>query len=131
MKYWRKVDITVSSAYKRTKSFKYTASSISKSSVIDVRPLTFRSFKNCSRSFKGRLHNLSIQCQLDIFDKTVKPILLYGCETWGFGKNDIIERVHLKFCKLLLHVKTSMSFDQYAIIRTLMSMSIGYRPNSP
>ena len=25
---------------------------------------------------KGRLHNLSIQCQLDIFDKTVKPILL-------------------------------------------------------
>jgi hypothetical protein len=56
---------------------------------------------------KGRLHNLSIQCQLDIFDKTVKPILLYGCETWGFGKNDIIERVHLKFCKLLLHVKTS------------------------
>ena len=33
--------------------------------------------------------------------------LLYGCETWGFGKNDIIERVHLKFCKLLLYVKTS------------------------
>ena len=40
---------------------------------------------------KGRLHNLSMQCQLDIFDKTVKPILLYDCETWGFGKNDIIE----------------------------------------
>jgi hypothetical protein len=39
-------------AYKSTKSFKYTSSSISKSSVIDVRPLTFRSFKNCSRSFK-------------------------------------------------------------------------------
>jgi hypothetical protein len=29
---------------------------------------------------KGRLHNLSIQCQLDIFDKTVKPILLYDCD---------------------------------------------------
>ena len=43
------------------------------------------------------------------FDKTVKPILLYGCETWGFRKNDIIERVHLTFCKLLLHVKTSTS----------------------
>ena len=56
---------------------------------------------------KDRLHNLSIQCQLDIFYETVKPILLYGCETCGFGKNDIIERVHLKFCKLLLHVKTS------------------------
>jgi hypothetical protein len=31
---------------------KLLSSSISKSSVIDVRPLTFRSFKNCSRSFK-------------------------------------------------------------------------------
>jgi hypothetical protein len=30
---------------------------------------------------KGRIHNLSIQCQLDIFYETVKPILLYGCET--------------------------------------------------
>jgi hypothetical protein len=44
--------ITVSSAYKSTKSFKYTSSSISKSSVIDVRPLTFLSFKNC---FKANL----------------------------------------------------------------------------
>ena len=39
--------------------------------------------------------------------KIVKPILLYGCEIWGFGQNDIIERVHLKFCKLLLRLKVS------------------------
>ena len=55
---------------------------------------------------KGRVHNLSIKCQYDLFDKMVKPILLYGCEIWGFGNNDIhffvIERVHLKFCKHLL-----------------------------
>jgi hypothetical protein len=56
---------------------------------------------------KGIIHNLSIKCQLDLFDKIVKPILLYGCEIWGFGKNDIIERVHLKFCKLLLRLKVS------------------------
>ena len=56
---------------------------------------------------KGRTHNLSIQCQLDLFDKIVVPILLYGCEVWGIGKNDDIERVHLKFCKLLLRLKTS------------------------
>jgi hypothetical protein len=54
---------------------------------------------------KGRLHNLSIECQLDLFDKIVKPILLYGCEVWGVGNNDIVERVHLKFCKSILHVK--------------------------
>ncbi|XP_063436930.1 uncharacterized protein LOC134718363 [Mytilus trossulus] len=56
---------------------------------------------------KGRKHGLSISCQLDLFDKLVKPVLLYGCEIWGFGNNDILERVHLKFCKLLLHLKSS------------------------
>jgi phosphotransacetylase len=35
-------------------------------------------------SRKGRIHNLSTKCQLDLFDKIVKPILLYGCENWGF-----------------------------------------------
>jgi len=55
---------------------------------------------------RGRLHNLSIKCQLELVDSMVKPIILYGCETWGFGNNEIIERLHLKFCKLLLHLKT-------------------------
>jgi hypothetical protein len=40
---------------------------------------------------KGRIHNLSIKCQLDLFDKIVKPILLYGCEIWGFD---------IQFCKV-------------------------------
>ena len=56
---------------------------------------------------KGRKHNLSISCQLDLFDKLVQPILLYGCEIWGFGNNEILERVQLKFCKLLLRLKTT------------------------
>jgi hypothetical protein len=43
-----------------------------------------------------------------LFDKIVKPILLYGCEIWGSGKNDIIERVHLKFCNFLLCLKISI-----------------------
>jgi hypothetical protein len=30
----------------------------------------------------GRKHNLSLSCQLDLFDKLVKPILLYGSEIW-------------------------------------------------
>jgi hypothetical protein len=46
-------------------------------------------------------------CQLDLFDKMVKPILLYGCELWGLSNCDIIERVHLKYCKLLLNLKYS------------------------
>ena len=27
---------------------------------------------------RGRTHNLSVECQLELFDKMVKPILLYG-----------------------------------------------------
>jgi hypothetical protein len=47
---------------------------------------------------KGRIHNLSIKCQLDLLDKIVKPILLYGCEIWGFGKNDYTTfHCHLRF----------------------------------
>jgi hypothetical protein len=33
-----------------------------------------------------------------IFDCMVKPIILYGCETCGFGSNEITERLHLKLC---------------------------------
>ena len=28
---------------------------------------------------------------------------------WGFGKNNEIERVHFKFCKIVLNVKSSTS----------------------
>ena len=55
----------------------------------------------------GRKYNLSIKCLMSLFDKMIKPILLYGCEIWGFGKNDIIENVHLKFCKIVLNLKPS------------------------
>ena len=32
---------------------------------------------------------------------------MYGCEIWGFGNNDILEKVHLKFCKIILHLKAT------------------------
>ena len=56
---------------------------------------------------KGRSLNLSVSCQYDLFEKIVKPILLYGCEVWGLSNTYILERVHLKFCKLLLNLKKS------------------------
>ena len=48
-----------------------------------------------------------MSCQLELFDKVVKPILLYGCELWELSNCDIIERVHLKYCKLVLILKSS------------------------
>jgi hypothetical protein len=46
---------------------------------------------------KIRQYNLSVECQLDLFDKIVAPVLLYGCEIWEFENLDIIEHVHLKY----------------------------------
>jgi hypothetical protein len=46
-----------------------------------------------------RMYKLSIKCLLDLFYKMNKPILLYGCEVWGFSNNDILEKIHLKLCK--------------------------------
>ena len=54
---------------------------------------------------KCRTHNMSIECQLDMFDKAILPILLYGAEIWGFEKLEILERVHLQFCKIILGLK--------------------------
>ena len=45
--------------------------------------------------------------QIDLFNKLIKPILLYGCEIWGIGNIDIIERVQLKFLKMILNLKKS------------------------
>ena len=45
--------------------------------------------------------------QIDLFDKTVSPILLYGSEVWGYENIEILERLRLKFCKYILNVKTS------------------------
>ena len=56
---------------------------------------------------KCRKHNLSVDCMLDMFDKIVKPVLLYGCEIWGFSQSTLLEKLHLKFCKHILHLKPS------------------------
>jgi ribosomal protein S5 len=50
---------------------------------------------------RGRTHNLSVECQLELSDKMVKPILLYGSEIWGYSKNiDCLEKIQLRFCAL-------------------------------
>ena len=50
---------------------------------------------------------LPIDTQIDLFEKTVKPILLYGCEPWAFVNNQILEKVQLKFLKYIQNIKKS------------------------
>ena len=72
--------------------------------------------------------NPNLKTSIHVFDHTIKPILLYGCEVWGTfnstsakfrGDNPVTldkiypnlfcEKLHLKFCKFILgvHRKTT------------------------
>lgn len=53
--------------------------------------------------------NQSIYCKPDMFDKVVKPIILYGCEMWSFNQSPLLERFYLKFSKYILNHKLSTS----------------------
>ena len=54
---------------------------------------------------KWKQFDIPVDLMLDLFDKSVTPILLYGCEVWGYENVDMIERIHLRFCKILLGLK--------------------------
>ena len=56
---------------------------------------------------KIRNLDLSIACQLKLFDNLVVPILTYGCENWGVGDLSGIKKVHTDFLKRILKVKQS------------------------
>ena len=63
---------------------------------------------------RGRLHNLSIQCHLDLFDKIDQPILLYGCEVWGFSFA-ALESIHLNFVKFYLIKNNQLQIAWYIV----------------
>ena len=56
---------------------------------------------------KCRKLGLAIDIQLHLFDSIIVPICLYGCEVWGFKNIDIVEKLHLQFCKSILYVNKS------------------------
>ena len=56
---------------------------------------------------RARKLNLDIDIQLKLFDSLVTPIVLYGCEVWGFKNVKILETLHRQFCKILLRVNRS------------------------
>lgn len=50
---------------------------------------------------------IPLDLMFGLFDTFVGSILSYGCEIWGFSRADNIERIHKKFCKWLINVKSS------------------------
>ena len=54
---------------------------------------------------KSRKLDLPLDIQLDLFDKCIIPILLFGCEVWAHEAIDECERVQLRFFKILLSLR--------------------------
>ena len=54
----------------------------------------------------SRCQNLQLPLEIttSLFDKLVVPVLVYGCEIWGYSKLDKIELFHRKFLKQVLSV---------------------------
>ena len=51
--------------------------------------------------------NIPVDCQVELFEKAIEPILLYGCELWGMENTESIERFRLKSYKQILQVRNS------------------------
>ena len=56
---------------------------------------------------QGRKLCLPIDIQIELFQSMVMSIMLYGVEIWGFESLEWLERLYLKFLKILLNVKMS------------------------
>ena len=52
---------------------------------------------------------IPLKIMIDLFDSFVASLLYYSCEVWCFNTIVIVERLHRKFLRKLLNVKTSTS----------------------
>ena len=82
---------------------------------------------------KGRKLHLPIDIMIDLFEKCIIPILLYGCEVWGYENSKVLETVQLKFFKYLLGLKQCTSSNMlygelgiYPLDIHIKSRIIGY-----
>lgn len=56
---------------------------------------------------KTRKLLLPIDLQIDLFDKTVVPILLYGSEVWSSQLCNLANKLQLRFYKIILKLNKS------------------------
>ena len=82
---------------------------------------------------KTRSLHLPIDIQLYLFDHTISPILLYGCEIWGFQNTQLIENVHNQFLRKITNLRKSTpiymlhaELGRHPIDITIKSRTIGY-----
>ena len=60
-----------------------------------------------SMLIKARKLMLPVDIQCTLFESLVFPVLLYGCEVWGFQNSNMLEIFYRKFLKKLLNLRPS------------------------
>ena len=92
------------------KEFKYLGVTFSKTRSF------YKTMKNNVTQAKKAMHllykrirnlNLPIDLQLKLFDHTIVPILLNGCEVWGYQNTQIIENVQNDLLRKMLNLRKS------------------------
>ena len=52
---------------------------------------------------------MDIASKLQLFDSVIVPILLYGCEIWGFNNINDIEKIQIRFYKTVEKIMLRIS----------------------
>ena len=106
-------------------NFTYSGNVIEKVNTFNYLGLVFTnngSFQNALKTLAGkaaramsyllqitRHKEIPLKIMINLFDSFVASILYYSSEVWGFMTSEVIERLHRKFLRKLLNVKTTTS----------------------
>lgn len=96
----KKLDVVDSFVYLGM-CFKYN------NTFVDMKKMLACNAKKAMYSLLGKItyFQIPIDLQLQLFDSLVSSVLLYSCEIWGYENVNIVESVHLDFCKRILKLK--------------------------
>ena len=104
-------------------NFTYSGNVIEKVNTFNYLGLVFTnngSFQNALKTLAGkaaramsdllqitRHKEIPLKIMINLFDSFVASILYYSSEVWGFMTSEVIERLHRKFLRKSLNVKTT------------------------
>ena len=54
--------------------------------------------------------NLPLDLQLHLFDHTILPIALFGCELWGLESIQLIENLQNEFLRRIINLKKEYAY---------------------
>ena len=118
------------------KEFKYLGVIFSKNrSFYKARKHNVDQAKKAMHLLYKRIRNLNLplDLQLHLFDHTILPIALFGCELWGFENSKLIENLQNEFLRRITNLnKSTPIYMLYAELGrmpvevTVKSRMIGY-----